>query len=98
MVTKKPKKFFGHLKKKLQDFSLRSENKRKLNFLSKNNLNKEEYSIMGVMKFEFLNPYYGFSEYFFGKEDNKKKIAYGVSIKQRMMILIMFKKIQLEHI
>lgn len=81
MVTKKPKKFFGHLKKNYKILAWRSENKRKLNFLSKNNFNKEEYSIYGSDEiWNFLNPYYGFSEYFFGKEDNKKKIAYGVSI------------------
>ena len=81
MVTKKPKKFFGHLKKNYKILKWRNKNKEYLKFLPSNNLDKDEYSIYGSDEiWNFLNPYYVFSEYFFGKDDNKKKISYAVSI------------------
>ncbi|MDC2970482.1 polysaccharide pyruvyl transferase family protein [Candidatus Pelagibacter sp.] len=81
MVTKKSKKFFGHLKKNYKILLWRIKNKKNLKFLPDNSLDKDEYSIYGSDEiWNFLNPYYGFSEYFFGKDDNKKKIAYAVSI------------------
>ena len=81
MITKKPNKFFGHLKKNIKILNWRNDNIKKLEDSFNQTMKENEFSIYGSDEiWNFLNPYYGFSDYFFGNNDDKKKIAYAVSI------------------
>jgi len=81
MFSKKPGKLFGHLKKNIEVLFWRNNHLNLLKNAAIDNSNNNSYSIYGSDEiWNFLNPYYGFSEYFFGKDGYGKKIAYAVSI------------------
>ena len=81
MFSKKPNKFFGHLKKNIAILLWRKYYLKLFKNTNNDNLENNFYSIYGSDEiWNFLNPYYGFSDYFFGKENHGKKIAYAVSI------------------
>tara|TARA_B100000965_G_C19584544_1_gene755106 strand:+ start:1482 stop:2516 length:1035 start_codon:yes stop_codon:yes gene_type:complete len=80
MISKKPSKALGHLKKNIKIILWRNYYLKRL-IKKKNAQDQRMYSIYGSDEiWNFLNPYYGFSDYYFGKEKYGKKIAYAASI------------------
>ena len=78
---KKPKKVFGQLEKNIKILSWRNYYLKELAKNSSPLFEDKKISVYGSDEiWNFLNPYYGFSEYFFGGDNNEKKIAYAVSI------------------
>ena len=81
LISKKPKKVFGQLEKNIKILSWRNYYLKELAKNSSPLFEDKKISVYGSDEiWNFLNPYYGFSEYFFGGDNNEKKIAYAVSI------------------
>ena len=81
LISKKPKKVFGQLEKNIRILNWRNFYLRELAKNKKLLTDDKKLSVYGSDEiWNFLNPYYGFSEYFFGGDNSEKKIAYAVSI------------------
>ena len=81
LLSKKPNKVFGHFKKNIEILNWRRFYLKELSQNKDFSAKDINFSIYGSDEiWNFLNPYYGFSDFFFGGKAVGKKIAYAASI------------------